>query len=178
MTLNFQLSEADFLTYQLYIASDSETIAKKRKRTRFMIPILYIVLAVYVWVASQNWIAALCMVGIAVLWWFFYPLYSAVRYRKHFDKFIRKNYKNRFNRDIEVCFTQDIITMKDSASHSSMNTTEVEKLVEIVECFFVTLNTGAAIIIPKHAVENPSVFKERLSGFGIPYQDSLGWKWK
>lgn len=178
MILNFQLTEADFFTYQLYIASESDIVAKKRRRTRFMIPILYIGLAIYIMVAANHWVGSLAMLVVAVLWWFFYPLYSAVRYRKHFDKFIKKNYKNRFNRDIEVVFQPEEITMRDSGTTSSIKTTETENLVELPDHFFVKLVTGAAIIIPKHAVLDPVVFKTTLEKYGIPYLDQMNWKWK
>ena len=75
MTIEYTIEEADFLTHQLYIASRSERIKRKRKRSRLLVPIAYLVIGLYFYLQQQQNLGyAFFLIGI--LWFFFYPLWD------------------------------------------------------------------------------------------------------
>jgi hypothetical protein len=48
MTFELKIDENDYLTYQLFVASKSESIKKKRNRNKIIMPILYLALGAFV----------------------------------------------------------------------------------------------------------------------------------
>ena len=98
MTLNYQLTNSDFLEYQLYTSSKSETHKKRRKNSRIIIPILFLLYGFYLTKRDENYIGVIVFGITAILWFVFYPMYSKWRYKRHFKKHVEENYKNRINK--------------------------------------------------------------------------------
>ena len=84
--IEYNLDESDYLTHQLYMASKSERIKKKRRKSRLLIPILYVVIAV-ISIIQQNIILSSVFILVAVIWFLFYPLYERNHYEKHYKNF-------------------------------------------------------------------------------------------
>ncbi len=178
MKLNYQLSNSDFLEYQLYTSSKTKMQNKKRFRTRIFIPLIYIGLALYFYLNSGNSVTAVIFSGVAVLWFFLYPTYSKWRYKKHFRKHVEENYKNRINKPAEISFNENSLTAKDLTSESKIDGTELKELIETKNHFFIKLATEVSVIIPKGSIENQIEFKKVVTDLGAIYVDELDWVWK
>ncbi len=178
MKLNYQLSNSDFLEYQLYTSSKSIMQNKKRFRTRIFIPIIYIGLALYFYLNSRNSITAIIFSGVAVIWFFLYPTYSRWSYKKHFQKHVEENYKNRINKPAEINFNENSLSIKDLTSESRIDGTELKELIETKNHFFIKLATEISIIIPKDSIKNSAEFKKEVMSLGAVYVDELNWVWK
>lgn len=178
MTINYQLTNADFLEYQLYTSSKSELHKKRRFRSRIIIPILYLVLGIFF--ANQNgkFEIGIAFVLFGILWFVFYPMYSKWRYKNHFKKHVEENYKNRINKPVEIDFDENSVNAKDFTSESKINGTELKELIETHNHFFIKLTTDLSLIVPKHSIENQAEFKKRVTELGAEYVDELNWKWK
>jgi len=178
MYLNYKLKSSDFLEYQLYSSSKSELHKKRRFRSRIIIPIIYLFLGLYVGYIREDNSIAIVFIGFAIVWFVFYPLYSRWRYKKHFQKHVKENYKNRINKPIEIDFEEDSIKTKDTTSESKINGTNLKELIETKNHYFIKLTTDLSIVIPKHSIENQTEFVERVTKLGAKYIDDLNWKWK
>ncbi len=178
MRLNYHLSNSDFLEYQLYSSSKSKLHTKKRFRSRVLLPLIYLVFGLYIYNKNENSTLALIFVGIAVLWFFLYPIYSKWRFKKHFQKHVEENYKNRINKPVEINFEENSLSTKDFTSESKINGAELKELIETKNHFFIKLTTDLSLIIPKEAVENKTEFKQRVIGLGAEYVNELNWEWK
>lgn len=178
MNINYKLTYSDFLEHQLYTSSTSKLHNKKRFKARILIPIIYILLAIFTFIKNNNSSFPLILAAVAVLWFLFYPLYSKWYYKKHFKKHLKENYKNRVNIHVEIYFDADFVNAKDVTSESKIKGTEIKELIETQNHFFLKLKTNLSFIIPKYAIENPDVFKKVMANYGAAYVNELNWKWK
>jgi hypothetical protein len=97
MIFEFTLEKKDFVTFQLYAASKSASIIKSRKRSRMRIPLVYLFLGLTLYL-FVNLFYALLFAGVAVLWYFLFPLYLRKRYIRHYQNHADEHYKNRFGK--------------------------------------------------------------------------------
>ncbi|APY06831.1 hypothetical protein BWZ20_00315 [Winogradskyella sp. J14-2] len=178
MTINYQLTNSDFLEYQLYTSSKSELHKKRRFRSRIIIPILYLVLGIFFANQSEKFGIGIAFIVFGILWFVFYPLYAKWRYKNHFKKHVEENYKNRINKPVEIDFNENSVNSKDFTSESRINGTELKELIETKDHFFIKLQTDLSLIVPKHSIENQTEFKKRVTELGAEYVDELNWKWK
>ena len=178
MNINYQLTNSDFLEYQLYTSSKSELHKKRRFRSRIIIPVLYLVLGIFFANQNEKFGIGIAFVVFGILWFAFYPLYSKWRYKNHFKKHVEENYKNRINKPVEIDFDENSVNAKDFTSESRINGTELKELIETKGHFFIKLTTDLSLIVPKHSIENQTEFKKRLTELGAEYIDELNWKWK
>ena len=178
MNINYQLTNSDFLEYQLYTSSKSELHKKRRFRSRIIVPIIYLLFGLYLANKNQDYVIGIVFVVIAILWFLLYPMYSKWRYKRHFQKHVEENYKNRINKPVEIDIDENSVNAKDFTSESKINGTELKELIETKNHFFIKLTTDLSLIIPKHSIENQIEFKKRVTELGAKYVDELNWEWK
>ena len=178
MNLNYQLTDSDYLEFQLYTASRSEFYKKRRRNLRLIIPVLYILFSLYFYLIYQYLTVVLIFLIIAGVWFFLYPLYSRWLYKNHFKKYVKKYYKTRVGKPIEIEFNENSILAKDFTSESIIDVTKLTELVETKDHFFIKLATDTSLIIPKREISNQSEFKNKIAGYGVEYVNELDWAWK
>ncbi|MFN8286645.1 MAG: YcxB family protein [Chitinophagales bacterium] len=181
MKIEYSLTEDDFLTHQLYAATNTPRIVRQRKRAWLLVPALYILIAVVLyWEGLKP--TALFLAVAAIVWLPLYPVFQRNRYRKHFLNTVRDSYKNRINKPGSVEFTDGLILMKDDTGESKMNIDQVEKITELPHHILVKLKAGVTIILPKDKMRDyegvVAYLKALASQLGIPYNPELDWRWK
>lgn len=181
MTLQFKIDEKDYLTYQLYIASKSRQIKKKRLQNRIIFPILYTVFAIYLLIKESTIMAALFF-SFGVLWYFIYPIRERKRYIKYYETFNKEFFKERFGRPMSLEISNNTIISTDEASEVKVATTDIEAINEIATLIFIKLKTGSSFLLPKDKIEGIDLLKKELtalaSHLNIPYNSEEDWKWK
>lgn len=181
MTITYTIDENDFLIHQLYVASKSERIKKKRLRNRIIIPLLYVALGLW-GVLINNWLLAIMLWVLGVLWFFLYPLWERRRYVKHYQAFIKENYKNRVDRIATLALNNDLILAKDEGSESRVLTSELAEINEIPTIIFIRLKGGQSFILPKDKISNIDEviagLKELAAHLKIQYVLDEKWEWK
>src|SRR5690349_19467441 len=130
MIIEYLLNESDFITNQLYLASQSERIKKKRQRGRTFFPLIYIAFAVLFFFGERFLIVGVVMV-VAILWYCLYPLWERNYYYKHYRDFVKENYQERMNKFVTLEINDDFISGKDEGSESKLSTKEVTNIHEI-----------------------------------------------
>ncbi|NMH89117.1 YcxB family protein [Flavivirga algicola] len=178
MKINYKLTNEDFLEYQLYTSSKSELHKKRRRNSRIMIPILFLLYGLYLTKRDQNFIGIVLFGIVASVWFIFYPKYSKWRYKNHFKKHVEENYKNRINKPVELDFDKNSVNAKDFTTESKINGTELKQLIETKDHFFIKLATDLSLVVPKLSIENKTEFKKHVTELGAEYIDELNWKWK
>lgn len=178
MKLNYQLSNSDFLEYQLYTSSKSKVQNTRRFRFRTLFTIVYIGFGLFSYFINDNAPLALIFAAIAILWYLFYPMYSKWVYKRHFRKHINEHYSNRINTSMEMEILQNSILIKDATSQSSIDATGIKDLIEIKDHFFILSKTDMALIVPKKSIGDIAEFKETVADLGVSYVNALNWRWK
>jgi hypothetical protein len=178
MTIKYQLTNSDFLEYQLYTSSNSESHKKKRRNNRIIFPIIYFIYGCYLTNKEGNYIGLIVFGIVSILWFLLYPKYSQWRYKRHFRKHVEENYKNRIHKSVEIFFSEKSLNVKDYTSDSKINGTELKDFIETKGHFFIKLTTDLSLIIPKHSVKNQTELKKFVTDMGAKYIDDLNWDWK
>ena len=181
MKLEYKLEKSDFMVFQLYTASRSDRIKRKRFRNKIIIPLIYLALGLISLLINEI---ALCIFFILVgsAWYFFFPKYERNRYVKHYQSFIEENYNNRFGKSETIEFENEVILSKDYTGESKIFLSEIEELNEINEYFFLKFNSGVSLIIPKNGILSSEPLGKYLvdlsTRFKIKHNIDLDWKWK
>nr|MBI1229529.1 hypothetical protein [Cytophagales bacterium] len=179
MKLEYALDFSDFLEYQLYVSSKSELHRKNKNKLRNFIPILYIALG-FILLSIKSIELAIVFFVIAILWFLFYPLYARRKYKRHFEKHIKENYKNRIGKKVmlNVGKGADFIEASDLGTQTKIQDSEFDKLIELKNHYFLQLKSESSIIVPKRAVSEQEAFKKLFSDINLEYVDELDWEWK
>lgn len=181
MTIKYKLDENDFLTHQLFVASKSDRIKKKRKRSKVLVPLVYIALGLYFLIENKYSLTIILFI-IGLLWFIIYPLWEKRHYVKHYKGFIKENYKDRIGRIGTLEINNDYIIAKDNGSESKILTTELEEINEIPSSIIVRLKEGQSLLLPKDKVSDINSVSARLKELAIylkiKYDIDEKWEWK
>lgn len=181
MTITLTLDKDDYLIYQLFTASKSERIKKKRLKSKVILSLIYIVFGILSFFEGKT-ILALIFFIIGALWFFIYPLWESRHYVKHYQAFINENYKDRFGKPATLFLGSDIITTKDHASESSILTSELTEINEIPSAIFMRVKGGQSLILSKQKITNIIEVRTRLMALAthlkIDYNIDESWTWK
>ncbi len=178
MTIEYSLTNDDFLEHQLYEASKSKRIKSKRFKVRIINPIIFIIFGMFSYLSDNRLLFPLIMLVFAILWFFLYPIRAKKTHIKHYKNHIKDNYKNRINKLVKLEFNENYIHIYDDTSESKIKTSEIKSLIELKNHFFLKLNIDMSLIIPKKVIENINIFKENISELKIPIIDEINWTFK
>ncbi|MEZ4805591.1 MAG: YcxB family protein [Bacteroidia bacterium] len=181
MKLKYSLDEEDFLIHQLYMASKSERIQKKRMRNKWIVPAIYFVFGLFLLKDSMNTLGSLFIL-FAIFWVFLFPVWERKHYRKHYLDFIQDNYSERVGKTNTLEFTDESILSQTGNSDSKVGLSEIKGIIELRECIFVHLKNSSSYIIPKESLTNVDEVKHYLEDLSknllIKYTKELDWEWK
>ncbi len=183
MTVSYSLDEKDYLTHQLYIASVSDRIKKKRLNNRIYVPVIYFGIGLFLsTLNSAGTFSVLVFFFVAVLWFLFYPLWESKRYVKHFEAFVKENYADLIGKTITLELTNDHIMAKGEGSEAKINMKELQEVADIPSNIFIRFPGGQSIIIPKEQIANIDMLTVNLKALaanaGVPYTFHETWEWK
>jgi hypothetical protein len=181
MTIDYKIDENDFLTHQLFVASKSDRIKRKRQRSKILVPLIYVAFGLLFLFQDKVSLTIIFFI-IGLIWFLIYPLWERRHYIKHYKGFIKENYKDRLGRTATLEFNNDFILAKDNGSESKVLTTELEEICEISTTIFVRLKGGQSFILPKDKIANFDNVKARLRELAtylkIKYETDEKWEWK
>lgn len=181
MVVDFTNDKNDFLIHQLFIASKSERIKKKRYRNKIMVPLIYAGLG-GLFILQDHFEPAVIFLIVGALWFIFYPLWERRYYIRHYKNHIQEHYKERFGKKGSIEFNNDILIAKDEGAESRVLTTELEEINEIPTNIFLRLKGGHSFILPKEKISEIDSLKVRLKELaehlGIKYTEDEQWRWK
>ncbi len=178
MKIEYILSKSDFLTYQLYAATKSKSIIKNRRNAKLIPPVFFICIGIYLSIRDNSAFGLIMFIILSTLWFVFYPKYQKYKYEKHYKNFIDENYKNRIDIITSIEFESDYVTSINKTGEGKIKTSELRKLIELRNHFFIELNDKQTLIIPKMAIAEIERFKKKIVDLNISYEDSITWEWK
>lgn len=181
MTIHFTLRESDLLEYQLYVASQSEIVRKRRLRTRLLIPIMYVTLSIFGFITNKILLYIPFLIG-AILWYVLYPIRDRKRHIKYYQQFIQEHLLERIGNKVELILTMESLETKEIGSESKYALSEVEQIVELKTTILVRLRGNKAFILPKDQITQPSELNSTLKQIaekaGITFEQFPEWEFK
>lgn len=175
------LDENDYLTFQLFSASKTPSVKKNRIKSWILTTVTFACLA-YLFYDSANEFLGIYFLVVTVLSLTLYPFYSRWRYKRHYRKYIRDTYKNRFGEKCDIAFTSDTIVTKDKSGEVKINKSEIEVINEIKEYYFIRTRTGVTLIISKTKADDIEEIEKEIKSMievrGLKHTIELDWKWR
>jgi hypothetical protein len=181
MTIEYKMDENDFLTHQLFAASKSDQIKKKRQRSKIIVPIIYLAFGLLLLFENKISVAVIFII-IGLLWFFIYPLWQRQRYISHYKKFIKENHKDELDKIVTLELNNDFVLAKDNGSENKVRTTEIKEINEISSIILIRLKGDQSFLLPKDKITNMDNVRTKLKELAdylkIKYEIDENWKWK
>lgn len=177
MTLEYKIDEQDFLDFQLFTASKSDRINKKKRNGWILLTIGSIVVALYFYL-NENVAMTIYFGLVAIACGLFYPKYFKWKYKKHYKPYIKENYSKRFGQIEALEINNDYIFSKDKTGEGKINISEIERVDETDNHFFLKISTGLSLIIPKKELENVDELRENFKEIRLTVNNETNWTWK
>lgn len=181
MQLSFLYEEKALTEYQLYIASKSPAVTKTRNRNRWLLSLIYIAIGVF-GIFKGDMMFTVMFIVIGILWYILYPVWGGKFYARHFSKFVKANYKNRFGTSVDLDFQTDKVVIDEAGQTAEFEYSEFETIIEIPQSFLIKLKSELIILIDKKATTSePDVaafFRQLTDRMNINYIQDTNWKWR
>ncbi len=180
MKFNYHLTEADILTHQLYILSESGSFQKRRARGRMFLVLIYLVTGVFIW-QQTGAITAILFYLICLPLYFLYRRMEARQYEKHITNYVHQQFKETLQREFSMEWSdQQLISYTGDNSYISQ-WMELESVVEIPSLFILNFRNAKALIVPKSDPVLTELIRSDLltktESLGVDYVEKLNWKW-
>ncbi len=180
MNIEFKIDENDYLIHQLFVASKSKRIIKKRKRNKVIVPLIYFALGLILMFIIDLPIGILFFL-FALFWFLIYPKWEKKRFINHYKEHIKEIYKDRLGKSATLLLGNEFIIAKDSGSESKILTSEILEINEIPSMILIRLKSGHSFILPKDKIPNIDYVKTRLKELStylkIRYDMDEKWEW-
>ncbi len=176
MEFTYKLKANDFLLYQLFTASKSKIIARKKMYGWLIFTLAGAIFALYCYFYNSTALA-IYFGTIAAVWGLFYPKYFNWKYFKHYNSFINENYKNRFGKTTTISISKEYIIATDDSGEGKIKTSQIVGVSETSLHLFITFSSGVSLIVPKRELANFGELKEGLIKVGFSINNELSWSW-
>lgn len=174
MKISYTLGFDDFLSFQLYVFSNSDRIQKKKQRGRFYLGIGSFALSLFFYF-QEDALMFYYFAFIGVLILLFYPKYFNWRHKKHYSKHIQETYTERIGRTEELEISDDAILTKDNVGEGRLNLSAIKDVTETAEHFFINISSGQSFILPKRELEDVAEVKAKFQSVQLAICDDQQW---
>lgn len=169
MELNYKLTEADYIDFNLYHAKNSKTVRKQILMQRLLVPVVYIVLA---YLASYFLDVPFLILFVpflimGILWFFFYPAYFYRLIKRNATKMMREGKNEGVLGAHKMIFTQHGLREISPKGEVSISWSGIESFGEGDAGFYLYNSGMSALIIPKKELGN----SEKIRGL---LKDKIG----
>ena len=175
MKLEYKINEQDFLAFQLFSASKSERI-NKQKRHGWIIMTVGSLLVTFYFYLNHYTVMTIYFALIAIASGLFYPKYFRWKHKKNYKTHIQENYSKRFGQIETLEIRNDSIISKDKTGEGKIFLSELEKIDETKNHFFLKISSGLSLIIPKNEIENSDKLRQKFIDLGLTLNNETHWK--
>lgn len=181
MKVAYSISAEDYLTFQLFSASQSAEVKNRRSRSRYLFSLINLAIGVY-FIADHNMLLGCTFLVFAVIWYFITPAMQKNAYEKRYAEYIKKHFYNRFDKPATLEIDDYTITSTDPVSTGKVGTDEIQAVYEIQQATYIKFRDGKSFILPKSRITNYTEMTQQLEilaeSKGFVYRKNLDWKWK
>lgn len=177
MTIEYKIKEQDYLDFQIFTASKSNRINKKKRNGWILLTIGSIFIALLYYLNNNNPLA-IYFVTVAIVCGLFYPSYFKWRYKRHYKTYVKENFSKHFGQGETLEFNKDSISFKNKAGEGKIKLTEIERVNETDKHFFLQISAGTSLIIPKAELTDINELRDKLVDIGLQIIDETNWSWK
>jgi len=181
MEISYSLSEENYLNHQLFHASESMIIRKRRFRSKYIFPLVYLLLGIFLY-AVKSPVLGYIFGGLGIVWFFLYPFYETGAYVKQYKKLIKENFSESINKTVNLTLDDTHLRLVEGVSEAKIDYSEIKQIAEIPHEILIKISNGNTIIIPKNQISNLESVAKKLEEIAdklqIDYLDYSQWRWK
>ncbi|KZS40090.1 hypothetical protein AWE51_25480 [Aquimarina aggregata] len=154
---------------------------KKSKKIKNVVKLVITGILAYLGInmyTSNNLIFAIILGMLAILVFLFFDRLYRSKLKKHFSKIVRQSYNGRIGEKETIEFTSEYVITQDKTGEGKTKLSEIDKVNETKNNFFIKLTNGTSFIVPKNEPENINLIKDKLNELNISINENLDWEWK
>jgi hypothetical protein len=180
MKIEYKLEKKDFLIFQLFSASRSEDLNRKQRRSKHLIPVIYVVFGIIFFV-GKNYVLGSLFTGLAIVWYIYFPVYAKARFKRYFEKYITDNYPEMFESYADITLDNEYVYFSDQEDGTKVKLSETVQINEIEDHIFLKFKSGSSLIIPKSKIDQTeelnSIINILKNDMSVNYINEPDWKW-
>lgn len=177
MKLEYVLEEQDFINFHLFAISENKNSVKIKNAGKPIIITFFLYYGIKMYNMNNTEFALILGIMIILVLFFYDKLYK-LKIKKHFSKIVRNSYTKRIGETETMEFTTEYLITEDKTGIGKTKLSEIEKINETKNNFFVKLSNGASFIVSKNGIENIDLLKNKWVELNIPISENLSWQWK
>lgn len=156
MEIKYNLTEEDYVNFNLFHFKNSESASKSLNMQRYSIPFIYLIVAyVFSNLADIPFLYAFIPFLIAgILWVLFYPKYFQKRIRSQTKKMIKEGKNEGLLGEHSMLLTEDGIVDTNSNGETKVNWSGIIKMKEDQSNLYLYNSSVSAYILPKRELKN------------------------
>ncbi len=180
MELEYTLSNKDSFTSVLFATSQSPITRKRRIREKYIYPAVYLIMLSILFHMNDFPAGILITIISTSLWISFYPFISRYAIRRKYFRNSGKQTNSNIKTKVKIKADKEYFTVTDESGESKITITDIDKIIEIKNYFFIRINSKAHLIIPKDQFKEGAldVFIKKIQKLSkADITVMLNWKW-
>lgn len=170
MTFKYALTRDDYVAHQMHLTAVTPAKRRKQRRGYWLSTGVFVAVAVYgLLLDSLDLVVGGVVLTVITL--LLYPKYQRWQYRKHYRQHYDSLSQGQVGPEGTLTIVRDRIHMSDTTGESTLNFTAVTQVDETADYFYVRLQQGSSIILPKSEVAEPAALREYLRAIGLSVVD-------
>jgi hypothetical protein len=167
MEIEYNLTEEDYLHFNLFHIKNSKTGKKSLLIQRLIGPVIFI-MAAFIFAEIDEELSFTLLLSIfiilSILWYLFYPKYFFGYVKRHTKKLISEGTNNGLIGKHVMTLDESGVTDISTTSETKVNWSGIQELKEDKEYLFLYNSAVSACILPKRDLENPEDIKKFVLG--------------
>lgn len=177
MKLEYILNERDFIDYHLFSISENKKTRKIMNTAKFILIGIFLFIGINMY--NKNNVEFAIILGIAaILTLFFFDKLCKSKLRNHFAKIVKNSYVKKIGEKQTMEFTPEYIIVEDKTGEGKTKISEIEKIDETQNNFFIKLSNGSSFVVSKNGIDNMEQIRKKWKELNIPVFEKLDWEWK
>ena len=166
--LHYKLDAEDYIQYYLYYTSTEPNMIKTRKRSRMIFMGILILIGIFFSVRNYNtnntidW-PTVAIFGLVIIAMYFLRVRLEKRkYQKVYEKHVSDTLSQQIQEETSIHFSDSSLYLKEGENLSIIPFTDINRIIEVENHFYITLADGTSIILPKQ-MDDSEVFKTNIN---------------
>lgn len=156
MKINYELTEEDYLNFNLFHAKNSKATRKALNAQRFLSPLIFLTMAfIFSGVGNIPLLYPVIIFSlISILWIVFYPKYFYSHILRHTKKMLEEGKNDGLFGKGTMILSDEGIVDSTFNGETKVNWAGIKKIEEDNDYFFIYNSAVAAYILPKGMLTN------------------------
>lgn len=163
MEINYELTEKDYLDFNVFHAENSPTIRRSILIQRLIGPVIFLIMPFYAtrYTGIPLWYWVIIFGTLGALWYSFYPKYIKWEVSRRTSKLIKEGKDGKILGNKNIKLTPEGIYGTSLYSEEKVKWDSIERIEETEDYIYIFISSISAFIIPIRAFNDTNT-KEKF----------------